>query len=199
MVDGKVFTFCFSDYLFVYFQKVLDMKLEGYSNYEIDVEKGLVYNLKTHKFIGNVGTKGYLQTSLTDDNGKQHFWQIHRLIWTAVNGEIPEGMQVNHIDENKDNNSINNLNLMTAKENVNWGSCIQKRSKKCFKPIVALKNKEIHLYFPSATSAQRMNYRNSGISLCCTGKRTTYKGYQWQYQDDYLADWWEQEMEKAAI
>lgn len=175
------------------------MKLNGYSNYEIDINNGTVFNLKTKKYIGSVGTKGYLQTSLTDDIGEQHFWQMHRLIWTTAYGEIPEGMQVNHINEDKMNNSIFNLNLMTPKENCNWGSCIERRSQKCLKPILALKNGVIQMFFPSATDAVTMlNLTNSGISLCCSGKRNTYKGYQWMYMDDYLADWWEQEMDKAV-
>ena len=194
MVVEKVFTFCFSDYLLVYFQKVLDMRLEGYSNYEIDVEKGTVYNLKTQKFIGNVGTKGYLQTSLTDDNGKQHFWQIHRLIWTTVNGDIPDDMEINHLDENRGNNSISNLSICTHTENINWGT----RNNKISKPILGLTESNVVYYFKSLREAERNGFVCQCISNCCKNKRPHHKGYQWQYQDDYLADWWEQEMEKAV-
>ena len=52
---------------------------------------------------------------------------VHRLVWEAFNGPIPEGMQVNHIDENKRNNNLDNLNLMTPMENVNWGTGIERR------------------------------------------------------------------------
>ena len=40
-------------------------------------------------------------------------------------------MQVNHIDENPANNNLNNLNLMTPKENTNWGTGIERRAKTC--------------------------------------------------------------------
>lgn len=55
-------------------------------------------------------------------NGKRKKYTVHILVYTSFFGEIPDGYQVNHIDENKDNNSIFNLNLLTPKENCNWGT-----------------------------------------------------------------------------
>lgn len=201
MVSRKVFTFCFSDYLFVYFQKVLDMKLEGYSNYEIYPEEGKIWSYKRNKFVGAKNKNGYWKCNLTNDNGEIWKGGLHRFIWFAVNGEIPEGMQVNHIDENKNNNSIFNLCLMSPKDNINWGSGIERRSKTQSKPVIAMKNGVVKLYFASTQEAQRNGFLQSKICLCCNGEKwvKSHKGYQWKYQDDYLADWWEQEMGKAAI
>lgn len=42
--------------------------------------------------------------------------RLHRYIYEKYNGKIPEGMQVHHIDHNKDNNEISNLMLLTRKE-----------------------------------------------------------------------------------
>lgn len=44
-------------------------------------------------------------------NGKRQ----HRLIWEAHNGKIPDGMHIHHIDENKQNNAIENLQLVDSK------------------------------------------------------------------------------------
>ena len=44
---------------------------------------------------------------------------LHRLVWETFNGEIPSGMEIDHIDTNKENNSLNNLRCVTAKENMN--------------------------------------------------------------------------------
>lgn len=38
----------------------------------------------------------------------------HVLVWKMFNGEIPKGYQVHHIDENKLNNEISNLQILTA-------------------------------------------------------------------------------------
>lgn len=43
--------------------------------------------------------------------------QEHRLIWELLNGTIPKGLQIDHIDHDGLNNSIGNLRLVTAKEN----------------------------------------------------------------------------------
>lgn len=43
-------------------------------------------------------------------------WLLHRFIWTYVNGEIPDGMIVDHIDGNTSNNSIKNLRLASKAE-----------------------------------------------------------------------------------
>ncbi len=62
-------------------------------------------------------------------NNKRYYPFVHRLVWEAFNGPIPDGMQINHIDENPLNNRLDNLNLMTPKENTNWGTCIERRAK----------------------------------------------------------------------
>ena len=102
------------------------MKLEGYSDYEIYPETGQVWSYKRNRFIKRKKGNGYYGCTLIDDNGVIKEWLLHRLIWVAVNGDIPEGMQVNHIDENKHNNSISNLNLLTNKENLLWGSGLER-------------------------------------------------------------------------
>lgn len=78
---------------------------------------------------------GYLHVVLYKDNKKKMFL-VHRLVYASFHGKIPEGMQVNHIDEDKTNNSLENLNLMTPKQNMNWGTAIERRSKKHSKPII---------------------------------------------------------------
>ena len=179
------------------------MRLEGYSDYEIDVEKGTVWSYKRNRYIGVPNERGYITLRLTDDNGVERNWKLHRLIWTAVNGEIPENMQVNHIDENKNNNSISNLNLMTNYENCHWGTHIERFTKtirtKYAKPILGIKYDKIELYFPSTANAGKNGFHSSHIAECCrgVGHYKTVNGFKWMYVDDYLADWWEQEMEKA--
>lgn len=44
--------------------------------------------------------------------------RYHRILWILVNGEIPAGLVVDHKDGNKINNDINNLRLLTQRENM---------------------------------------------------------------------------------
>lgn len=43
---------------------------------------------------------------------------VHRHIWKAFNGEIPEGLQIDHIDTDRSNNSLSNLRLVTMDDNI---------------------------------------------------------------------------------
>lgn len=49
--------------------------------------------------------------------------RIHRLIYTLVYGDIPENFQIDHIDNNKANNNINNLQLLSPKDNSAKSGC----------------------------------------------------------------------------
>lgn len=65
--------------------------------------------------------KGYNLITLFKNGVKKNFF-VHRLVWIAFNGSVPSNLQINHIDEDKNNNALENLNLLTCKENINYGS-----------------------------------------------------------------------------
>ena len=118
-------------------------------------------------------------------------YQVHRLVWSAFNGPIPEGMQVNHIDEKPSNNSLSNLNLMTPKENCNWGT----RNERAGKVLKNRKDlsKSVMQYdlqdnfvkeYPSAKQVEReLGFDQGNICECCKGKRKTVHGFKWKYKE----------------
>ena len=55
---------------------------------------------------------------------------IHRLVAQFWLDNIDNKKKVNHIDGNKKNNNMLNLEWVTAKENINHGTCIQRRVEK---------------------------------------------------------------------
>lgn len=67
---------------------------------------------------------GYYMTSAQYDN-KVYYFMEHRVVWVWNNGAIPCGLVVNHKDYNKANNAIENLELMTQKENIEYSRCNQ--------------------------------------------------------------------------
>lgn len=160
------------------------MKLKGFSNYEIYPEEGKVWSYNRNRYIGRKhNKKGYWFVSLTSDDGNVLSTSLHRVIWMAVNGEIPEGYEVNHIDENKNNNSISNLNLLTPKENNNWGTKSIRVSHSNSKPLLGLKNNKPSILFTSQSEAKNKGYVNVSNYL---NTDKTYKGYKWVYVADYL-------------
>ena len=168
------------------------IKIDGFSNYWIFPTLGMVWSLFSNRWIGSPDKKsGYWYVTLIDDNGKQHTFLLHRLIWEAVNGEIPEGMEINHTTEDKNMNGIQHLSLCTHKENMNFGTGIQRMTEKRkgvfvnrtdqSKQVAAYQNDTLIMVFPSTMEAQRQGFDRSAIFKCCNGKIPHYKNYHWKY------------------
>ena len=136
---------------------------------------------------------GYLVVHLAKD-GKQITVQVHLLVWDAFVGENRRGLEVNHMDEDKNNCAVWNLNLLTHGDNVRWGTGIERRAKAltnrpdCSKPIIARNpaTLEIIYEFPSTREAERNEFNRSAVGKACRGcylreGNHTYKGLDWYY------------------
>lgn len=103
--------------------------LIDFSKYEI-CDDGRIYSKYWKKFIEGTETPdGYLRITLKTVDGRFDSFMWNRVIYYFFNGDIPENMFVNHVDEDKMNNSISNLNLLTHKQNCNWGTRNERISK----------------------------------------------------------------------
>ena len=172
--------------------------------YQID-ENG---NVKSLNYRGNTKTEhllkpikrenGYLYVDLYDFDGKHHKENIHRLVAETFI-ENPNNLPcVNHKDENKENNSVNNLEWCTHKYNSNYGTNPQKMSNNAKNnptwQIAVEKSKikvnqydldgnYIKTWNSFAEIAQYFNITNaSNIVACCKGKKKTSYGYKWSYE-----------------
>ena len=148
------------------------------------------YGLKEKILKPKISHNGYYRVALYK-NSTQKWYQMHRLVWEAFNGQMPEGLQVNHINEIKTDNRLENLNLMTPKENCNYGSRNERRAKKqingkCSKPVLQFTLDDVFIKeFPSAHQIERENgFNNSHISACCKGKLKQAYGYKWKYEKE---------------
>lgn len=88
-------------------------------------------------------------------NGLWKDFYIHRLVLIAFCGEIENKPCVNHKDENKYNNQLENLEWCTHKYNVNYGNCRKKISDK----LLNNKNKNPNMY----TEEVRKKIRNTKL------------------------------------
>lgn len=98
-------------------------------------------NMVKQKYMSHIGKKispedlekyhYYKQAILWNTELKRTMtYSVHRMVWEAFYGKISDGLQVNHINEIKDDNRLSNLNLMTAKENINWGTAHTRSAEK---------------------------------------------------------------------
>lgn len=87
--------------------------------WKVNAETGTIYG-SSGKALRRINTWGYVQLKFRDrDNWtKEHAVLAHRVIWEHVNGPIPEGLQINHLNGDKTDNRITNLELVTPAENV---------------------------------------------------------------------------------
>ena len=128
--------------------------------------------------------RGYYRVDLWKQSIGKHY-KVHRLVWEAFNGPIPEGLQVNHINEVKTDNRLSNLNLMTCKENSNWGTGIERRAKKQSKAVLQFTLDNILVKeYPSTHQVEReTGFNQSHICACCNGKYKTAYNYIWKYKE----------------
>ena len=122
---------------------------------------------------------GYLQVTLCKNNIKK-VYKVHRLVAEAFIDNPDNLPQVNHKDENKTNNNVENLEWCTNEYNINYGT----RTERCSKPVLQYTlDGEFVREWESAIQAEREGgFNNTCICQCCLGKRKTHKGFIWKYK-----------------
>lgn len=91
-------------------------QIEGYDPVYFISKDGSVYR-ENHKMSPVNNGTGYYHVKLRKDK-KRYVKYVHRLVWETFNGRIPEGYEINHIDHDKSNNSLDNLELVTHSQNI---------------------------------------------------------------------------------
>lgn len=116
--------------------------------------------------------------------GKTKQCSVHRLVAQAFIPNPDNLPCINHKDENKSNNSVNNLEWCTIAYNNNYGTAIQRRVEKQSKPVLqyTLNGEFVNEYPSVMETARQTGILQSNISMCCLGKRKTAKGFIWRYK-----------------
>lgn len=164
------------------------MKFRNYDKYEVYPD-GRIYSYKSKKFL-KPGTEknGYKRVCLVDNEGKGKWYMVHRIVLEAVTrSPIPQGYEINHIDEMKDNNAINNLELVSHKQNINFGTGNERRAKSLSKQVGAFKKDgKLVMTFASTNEAGRNGFNQCAVVRCCNNcfnreGNNVYKGFTWKY------------------
>lgn len=163
----------------------------GYEDYKVS-NFGRIKSYKYDKEHGKImkpykDTKGYLQIDLQLDGRKRqnrkHF-AVHRLVAQAFIPNPDNLPQVNHKDENKENNHIDNLEWCTNEYNATYGTHVERVMEKIRKPIYSIDtdgNREDFIGVRAAGRAMTGDPNNSGsvIGQVILGKRKTAYGRKW--------------------
>lgn len=137
--------------------------------------KSLAY--KKHRILKiDINSNGYARVCLSN---KKWFF-VHRLV---ANAFVPNPHQlpvVNHLDENRLNNSFNNLEWCTQKQNLAYSNVGKKiNADKCKKLIAINLTAGESLSFRSIREAERLGFNRRTIQGCIQGKYKQHKGYSW--------------------
>lgn len=119
---------------------------------------------------------GYYQVMID----KKHKY-VHRLVASAFLDNPYNLPQINHKDENKGNNCVDNLEWCDGKYNVNYGSCPERsRAARMAKKNVI--NLETGIIYECPLEAQKeTGIHHDSISRACRGRKWTAGGFHWKY------------------
>jgi hypothetical protein len=84
-------------------------------------DRGIIRNRKTKKVVGFITNMGYLLVTVRGTLTDQVNYLSHRFVYEVFCGLIPNGRVINHINNVKTDNRLENLELVTQQENTRKG------------------------------------------------------------------------------
>lgn len=172
-------------------------EIEGFPNYQIS-NYGNVKNVKKNRYkVPGTDKKGYLKVDLYK-NSKRTTKKIHRLVATAFLKKENDSKRndINHIDGNKHNNNVTNLEWCTKSENMqhafknhlvhiegrrpSYGMLGKKNPNGGAQKRVRVieNNKE---YKSIAACSRDLNLSDRSIVDCLKGRQKSHRGYHFEY------------------
>lgn len=142
---------------------------------------GNVKNVKRNKSLKPaIDSKGYLNVKLYTNSTQSKVYKVHRLVASTFLLNLENKPQINHKDENRQNNHIDNLEWCTNKYNCNYGN----HSKNLSKSILQFDKEGNYIRKWSGVSeaGKVMNICIQSIQKCCKLKRLSAGGYIWKYE-----------------
>lgn len=150
---------------------------------------------KAHSFVRKDGrtcrvqsvilTPSYTKTGYVLINAKGgHYEQLHRLVALTFIQKVKGKNEVNHIDEDKSNNSVENLEWVSHKENSNHGTRnarISSTLHKTHKRKKSVKRSDGLIFLSIHDAANAINGSAGNILKNIQGKIKSAYGYRWSY------------------
>ncbi len=134
---------------------------------------GRVRNCRTGRILQPMKNSwGYLQVDLCND-GVHKRCLVHRLVAMAFLSNPDNLAEVNHIDQNKENNCVENLEWCDHAYNTKYS-----QAKTVYQ--YSLDGKLCGMW-SSTAECDKYGFDHTHIAKCCNGTRKTHKGFKWSY------------------
>ncbi len=125
--------------------------IEGFESYKISSYGNVIGSRKSSPLkLQCVPNKKYFRAQLKLGD-RYHKKQVHRLVYEAFVGKIPDGMEIDHKDENPKNNHISNLRCVTHVQNQ-------------FNRSITKKNKHIRVWYSGYSYGYRATVNGQRIT-----------------------------------
>ena len=154
-----------------------------------DYENYMINNLGQVKSVARMGTperilkphyvKGYVQYELLKD-GKRKGFKAHRLVAEAFIPNPDNKKEINHINGNKHDNSVFNLEWCTTSENQLHSHYVLRKGIVKVKQY-SLDNKLIKVWDSIKEASKNLNIDATSITKVCRNNRHSAGGYLWTY------------------
>lgn len=167
--------------------------IKGYEGFYEISNYGEIKSLYNYRGKNNILKprlkKGYYQIGLRK-NGIRKWYAIHRLTAIAFIPNPNNLPQINHKDENKLNNKIDNLEWCTASYNNCYGTRIKRaiKTNKLKKKVIQydLNGNKLNTFESISSASRETNTNITGISNCINNKIKTSNNYIWVYESEVM-------------
>ena len=137
--------------------------------------------------VGGI-SHGYRYCLLHKQDGSRKSLRVNRLVADAFIPNPNNLPLVNHKDENRLNNNVDNLEWCTPLYNTRYGTALERasfnngRNKRVCQ--YDMDGNLVSTYYNINEAVRRIGGHHATISQCCGHKKLSYKGYIWLYEDD---------------
>ena len=148
-----------------------------YDLYTSDENGNMINIIKKVPHKGNKSNRGYLKFEVRKHaQSGQKAYQAHRFVWECFNGVIPEGNVIDHINKNKEDNRLCNLQLVTQQQNCKKSAKDRDytfaakncENRKCVKATNMNTNEESY-YYSMYSINQHLGINAGIVKMVCEG------------------------------
>ena len=155
----------------------------------------IIHIVKQKPQFGNKNKFGYMQIMVRRyGESKQKNFCVHKFVYECWRGLVPDGKEIDHIDDNKENNKLANLHLLTRSENIkksmkNRTTFNNYKNRKTIKST-NMKTKEVLYFYSLYSASQHLNICSISIQRVCDGitKSALSKKDNCSYTFEYIEE-----------
>lgn len=165
---------------------------------EIHKNNGVIEHRNGQIMMLSLDKDGYCYLGLRRQDKIKKFFRVHQLVAIAFLENPYNFNQINHKDENKSNNCVENLEWCDSQYNNKYGTKlertqitkIQNNSYNCRKPVLQFElNNVLVKRWESASQAEKvLNFSGACINRCCNHQRNKYRNYKWEFENNKKED-----------